>query len=65
MMADYFAEIRVKRVEIMPYHSIGESKYAMLGRGYLMEGRPGPGPNSINRFYGTSSLRALSFREAM
>ncbi len=33
----------VKQVELMPYHALGESKYAMLGRTYELKGvRPHP-----------------------
>jgi len=37
----------LRRVELMPYHSLGADKYAALGRPYPLEGTRSPAPASI------------------
>ena len=42
-VADYLAELQtVQRVEILPYHSLGDQKYAALGMTYPLQGVPAP-----------------------
>ena len=42
-VADYLAELEtVQRVEILPYHSLGDQKYAALGMTYPLDGVPEP-----------------------
>jgi pyruvate formate lyase activating enzyme len=37
------------RMELLPYHRLGESKYARLGRSYDMDGIEPPGDDWMNR----------------
>ena len=50
--ADFFAEAGVKRVELLPYHILGEGKYGMLGREY-----PGGGIQGGDAFTDAERLR--------
>jgi pyruvate formate lyase activating enzyme len=36
-IAVFCKDIDIKRIRLLPYHFLGESKYANLGRTYLME----------------------------
>ena len=39
----------VERVEVLPFHRLGEPKYAALGVPFPLAGTPGPGPALIER----------------
>ncbi len=40
---------RARRIELMPYHRLGESKYASLGRRYRLRGLPPIEPGEVER----------------
>ena len=48
-MADLLASLAevVERVEVLPYHSMGEHKWNELGKNYPLHGTPGPSPESL------------------
>ena len=47
-VADYLAELQtVQRVEILPYHSLGDHKYEALGMTYPLKGVPAPTPEQV------------------
>lgn len=54
-VAEYAAslnEIRpgtVTRVEVLPFHQMGQSKWEALGRAYELDGTPAPAPELIDR----------------
>ena len=41
-MCDYLSELRVRRVDLLPYHAAGAEKYRRLGREYRMEQTEAP-----------------------
>jgi pyruvate formate lyase activating enzyme len=48
--ARYLAELRVSRVELLPYHHIGAGKYKRLGLTYRLPGAPQPTAADLARF---------------
>ncbi|MEJ5359513.1 MAG: glycyl-radical enzyme activating protein [Desulfobacterales bacterium] len=46
--ADFVASLRsVRRVDLLPYHRLGEPKYRRLGRRYALEGKPACPPRRV------------------
>ena len=49
-MADFIRSLPgVNRIDILPYHRLGEPKYRRLDRTYALTGRPSPGAASVDR----------------
>lgn len=46
--ADFVASLRaVRRIDLLPYHRLGEPKYRRLGRAYRLEGKPAASPGRV------------------
>jgi len=46
--ADFVASLRaVRRIDLLPYHRLGEPKYRRLGRRYRLEGKPAASPGRV------------------
>jgi pyruvate-formate lyase-activating enzyme len=43
--------VGVEKVEVLPYHRMGESKWRRLGIRYPLEGTPEPDEEAIERAY--------------
>lgn len=50
----------VQRVEVLPYHSLGEGKYAALGRAYPLLGTPAPSREVVTRTLQIMASRGLT-----
>jgi pyruvate formate lyase activating enzyme len=50
MMAARLAEVGATRVQLLPFHNFGESKYDLLGRDYRLRGRKGLQPEDLEAY---------------
>lgn len=48
-VAAFMGGLGLARVDLLPYHRLGEPKYRRLGRHYPMAGSPGFGPERLDR----------------
>ncbi len=59
-LADFLAPLtNVQRVEILPFHKMGEVKWKDLGRKYMLSETPSPDPALIERVKGQLERRGL------
>lgn len=57
-LAGFIATLHnVKRVEVLPYHTLGVFKYGRLGISYPLEGVPSPSAESLKKARGILCLR--------
>lgn len=58
--ADFVASLRaVRRIDLLPYHRLGEPKYRRLGRCYRLEGKPAASPNRVEAAHAFLSSRGF------
>lgn len=60
-VADYVATLStVSRVEVLPFHQMGQDKWASLGMDYQLEGTRAPSPELVERVRGQFRARGLT-----
>lgn len=60
-VADYVATLStVSRVEVLPFHQMGQDKWAALGMDYQLEGTRAPSPELVERVRGQFRARGLT-----
>jgi len=59
-LAEFVATLKgVERVEVLPFHKMGEFKWAELGLEYKLTDTPPPGPELLDRAYHQFAARGL------
>lgn len=60
-VADYVAALStVSRVEVLPFHQMGQDKWASLGMAYELDGTPAPSPELVARVRNQFRERGLT-----